>query len=70
MAEAFGPDEPADDEERQWRREAEESALAQIPAWMKDMPAGELIKKHVGDVVAEMRSTDAGFEGRVIWLRP
>ncbi len=70
MAEAFGPDEPADEEERQWRREAEESALAQIPAWMKDMPSGEMIKKHVGDVVTEMRSTDAGFEGRVIWLRP
>lgn len=70
IAEAFGPDEPADDDERQWRREAEENALKQIPAWMKEMPSGELIKKHVGDVVAEMRSTDAGLEGRVIWLRP
>ncbi len=70
IAQAFGPDEPMDDEERQWRKEAEQNALDQIPAWTKDMPSGDLIKKHMGDVVAEMRSTPDGFRGRVIWMRP
>jgi len=70
IASAFGPEEPADDEERQWRKEAEEDAMKNIPAWLKSLPTGELLKKHMGDSLMEMRSTKEGFEGRTILLRP
>lgn len=70
IAEAFGPDEPQSDEEREWRMEAERNALEQIPQWVKEMPAGDIIKKHVGDTVTEFRPTPQGFEGRMLWLRP
>jgi hypothetical protein len=69
-AKMFGEDPPADDEERQWREDAKKNALENIPAWMKDPPPMALVKKHIGDVVAEYKSTADGFEGRSLVLRP
>src|SRR5690606_1376374 len=68
IAAAFGDAET--EEERQWQREAEADAVANIPAWMKNPLPAELLKRHLGDSVMELRPTNEGFEGRMLWLRP
>lgn len=69
-AKLFGDEPPADDEERQWRDDAKKNMLDSVPAWFKDPPPISIFRKHLGDTVLEIKSTDAGFDGRSLMLRP
>jgi hypothetical protein len=60
----FGPDGPADEQEREWRDQALKDAKDGIPGWMKDNPPVHLLRKHIGDTVSEFRSTPEGFVGK------
>lgn len=66
----FGDQEPADDEERQWRKEAMDAAREATPAWMRNPPPLDAVHANIGDVVTEFKSTADGFTGRSLILRP
>lgn len=66
----FGGEDPADDEEKQWRDDARRDMLDSIPSWIKDPPPTDVLRRHLGDSVIEASSTDDGFRARSLWLRP
>lgn len=65
----FGANPPADEDERQWRDQYLKDSKNNIPAMMKDPPPMHLFRKHIGDTVAEFRSTSEGFVGKY-WMLP
>jgi hypothetical protein len=67
--EMFGKEPPADEEERQWREEAKKGMMESVPAWLRDLPPMDVIRKHLGDSVLEFRSTADGFDGRTLTLK-
>lgn len=64
------PEEPADEQEREWRDQMIKEMRESTPAWMRDNPPFHLIRKHVGDNILEVRSTPEGFVGRGWILNP
>ena len=70
FAETFGDEEPADEQEREWRKEALEEAKRGVPAFLRDNPPVGLLRKYVGDSVTEVRSVGEGFVGTTYLLAP
>lgn len=51
------------DEMLRWHRENR-------PEWQKNLPPVDVITRHLGDMVYEMRSTADGYAGRMMLLKP
>ncbi len=60
---AFGMDEES-------RRQMREAMEADQPDWIRLLPPAELVLRHIGDTVGELRPTPDGFRGRTLFLRP
>ncbi|HBS28098.1 MAG TPA: hypothetical protein DEB06_01300 [Phycisphaerales bacterium] len=69
-AEMFGNEPALDAEEKQWREDALKEMKQAIPGWMRSMPPAEVFTRHIGDTSVEWHSTDEGFVGRGLTLRP
>lgn len=41
-----------------------------FPAFLRELPPIDVVLRHLGDVVTELRPTPDGFRGRTVWLRP
>jgi hypothetical protein len=54
----------------EYREEILRQSRENTPEWQKNLPPVELITRHLGDMVYELRSDRDGFSGRMMILKP
>jgi hypothetical protein len=54
----------------EYREEILRQSRENTPEWQKNLPPVDLLTRHLGDMVYELRSTRDGFSGRVMILKP
>jgi hypothetical protein len=56
--------------DEEYRNEILRQARENTPEWRKNLPAVDTITRHMGDMVYELRSSNNGFSGRMMILKP